>query len=300
MSKRLAIVLALCGAALVSVGWLWLHARPITYLGESLETWACRAYDGNAKGVEAIEAIGPRAVPELATMLKVNDSKLAKWLWVKQRSLPPEWRPLLQRFVKQPLSVESRGAAARALGILGPKAKAAVPSLGEALDDPAHQVAFDAAAALSHIGEPAVPALLAAIHPADTNRTRSIIYALSQIGPDAKAAIPTLTTLRQASDSNVRAAAEYALGCIRDPLLRSLYKLTRDADPRRREDAVQSLDDLGLTGPTVSNVLYRATRDKEPKVRIAAEQALKQVQSREQLASARSPEAALGQAQQPR
>ena len=78
--------------------------------------------------------------------------------------------------------------AARALGEIGPEAKAAVPALIETLKDEEASVRSSAAFALSRIGLAAVPALSEALKDEDRNVRGSAAVALDQIRSDANAA----------------------------------------------------------------------------------------------------------------
>jgi len=90
---------------------------------------------------------------------------------------------------------------------MGKGAAVAVPSLIMALKDPAGTVRMSAALALGHMSETAksaVPALTAALEVPDQARltneevqiVRNVAYALGDIGPDARAAIPALERIQ--------------------------------------------------------------------------------------------------------
>lgn len=70
----------------------------------------------------------------------------------------------------------------------------------------------EAAEALSRIGPPAVPALIAALESADPTTRSHACWALGMIGPMAKDAVPYLVARADDPVENVRRAAIQALG----------------------------------------------------------------------------------------
>ena len=100
------------------------------------------------------------------------------------------------------LDIDPRVNAVKAIGRIGPTAKESIPALIEALKSD-YSTATAAARVLGSFGSEArsaVPALIAAVQteePDDANDElrRVAILALSQIGPDARTAVPTLRHL---------------------------------------------------------------------------------------------------------
>jgi HEAT repeat protein len=100
--------------------------------------------------------------------------------------------------------------AARQLACLGPKAREAVPSLRALLTDKRLEVRANAAVALAYI-EPSlgesIPVLIEGLNHLDDNTldVLEVPQALAQLGPKAKAAIPTLIGLvkKERDDSDV-------------------------------------------------------------------------------------------------
>jgi HEAT repeat protein len=98
---------------------------------------------------------------------------------------------------------QARGFAALALRNMGKGAAATIPELSAALQDPVPSVRMTAASALRSMGaaaSSAVPALVAELEASNTSEIsgddvqviRNICYALADIGPSARSAIPTL------------------------------------------------------------------------------------------------------------
>jgi HEAT repeat protein len=102
-------------------------------------------------------------------------------------------------------------AAAKALGSIGPSASNAVPILVQALRGP-EMLDYHSAVALGRIGTPAVPALIKALGDPKVRVRESAAFALGEIGPSAKAAIPILEKISlQDKDQVVRKSAVSAL-----------------------------------------------------------------------------------------
>ncbi|MEX0819302.1 MAG: HEAT repeat domain-containing protein, partial [Pirellulaceae bacterium] len=102
-----------------------------------------------------------------------------------------------------------------ALASLGPKA---LGHIDDALaNKDLRHYAVRLIARLGREAEPVVPALIEVLgkqtdSPADVEFTREAHFALSAIGPGAKAAIPTLVKALASTDDGVAASASYALG----------------------------------------------------------------------------------------
>jgi HEAT repeats/PBS lyase HEAT-like repeat len=115
---------------------------------------------------------------------------------------------------------EVRQMAARALGRMGPPAKAALPALVVALADGEPSMRWEAAWAMSWI-EPdwpksptarqAIPRLVLRLHGFAEVDSQAAAAALARIGPSASAAVPRLLQVLDDRDESVRRAAESAL-----------------------------------------------------------------------------------------
>src|SRR5262245_13865665 len=144
-------------------------------------------------------------------------------------------------------SVTERMRLAAELGVYGPKGKAAVPALIEALADE-YPVRKKAIQSLANIKEPTVPALIDALDPNNLSILLGAIEALREIGPAAAPANPRLLkALAAAEDGEVRVAVVRALGAIAEPAsVPALAGRVRDdPDFGVRRCAAYALSDLG-------------------------------------------------------
>jgi HEAT repeat protein len=193
----------------------------------------------------ALWKIGPdaaAAVPALVTALK-DDNEAVRQAAAHALQLIGEGAkdsvPALIDALSHDRNGGVRADAARTLGAIGPPAVVAIPALVDALrhGNAGYSVAMSAVIALAQIGEPAVPALIAALYverlgPATRMANEGYqgpIYsdlenlrvgaaeALNRIGPRAQSAIPALTDALKDEHPRVREMAAHALTQIRRP-----------------------------------------------------------------------------------
>ena len=133
------------------------------------------------------------------------------------RKPPYEGRSVadLERMLADPKpSVQAQGAFG--LGLLGDKAKPAVPALTKALGSPDTLVRQQAALSLGQIGDAgAVPALVTALGDKEWTIRRQVAAALGAIGPPAREAEAALRKCERDAHAPVRKAATEALARIR-------------------------------------------------------------------------------------
>jgi len=147
---------------------------------------------------------------------------------------------------------------------------AAVPGLITALKHEDSNVRIWAAWALTKIGPPAkaaVPALIDSLRDKIGSRNRSIIAeALGRIGPAAKEAVPALIDALGDSDEALQRSAVGALGKIgpnAKAAVPELIKLAKDKNGRYRNSAIVALGEIGPEAKAAVPILMEALGDKE-------------------------------------
>ena len=251
MGKRVYFALAVVAVALVGViGWQVVKQpdEPV-YLGKPLSEWLkdhSRTFKVVPEPYEAIRQAGTNAIPTLLRLLRAKDSALKVKLMrlaerqhvIKVEYTPAEeWNlaaesgfvalgtnaqsavPALTKIMDQNISPTSRYCAILALGVIGPPAKEAVPSLLRCATDTDTGVRELAIVALGRIhaeSDRVVPVLTNALRDPSFAIRLGAAVALGEFGPHASIAVPTLVELLNASDGVVRERATNALEAI-DP-----------------------------------------------------------------------------------
>ncbi len=100
---------------------------------------------------------------------------------------------------------------ALSLGLIGPGAADAIPSLTQALDHDDWEVCETAALGLSLIGPEAVTSLVQALESSNWQTRKAAVQALGWVGPEAMEAVPTLTQLFGDENQEVRATVPETL-----------------------------------------------------------------------------------------
>jgi HEAT repeat protein len=286
--------------------------RLATFQGIHARAWAVDFYpnfDPRSTNVAttAFQAMGAHAVPPLRSMLRTRESWYEKLFVQQGKRLPVSARSYLSGKIKPGRSVMYRVTAARALGVVGTNATAAVPDLAEALTD--SEVRWSAAQALASIGGPAIPALISATTNKDDNVRHAAVYGLGQAGTIAWPATEAL--LERVLDTNqlIQASAIYSLGQIGPrglPMVlesfsadntqrreaaakaiktmgtppsqvwRTLIEYSTNAAPSLRQNSLEALRTLGINHPRVVANYFEAATDSDAGVRAAAARALGQ------------------------
>jgi hypothetical protein len=166
---------------------------------------------------------------------------------------------------------QTRLFAADKLGLLGPTAADAIPTLATSLGDEYEPVALNAAYALAGMGAHAVNALVAALQDPDKERARNAAYALAALGP---AATESLSELLNHSSDAVRGYAAFALGEIGAPASLAgpaLAQLLNDPAEGVRRNMVEALGTLtGADATTIETLARTITADPDEQVRFTA------------------------------
>jgi HEAT repeat protein len=172
--------------------------------------------------------------------------------------------------------------AAQAIGRLGPRAKAAVPALREALLEKTGPVPFAAGAALWKVDRETFTRLLTDGAEAASRARFIAVLSLPSIGADAKELAPLV--LKMATDEREpnREHALLALGYIGADPAEVLPVLTAALqDERSQYGRMLSAQALGHLGPKAKDALpalHQALADPDPQVRVDAANAVWQIE----------------------
>jgi HEAT repeat protein len=256
--------------------------------------------------VEALAAIGDVALATLADALRSTheDVRRAALAALAKSSAAgaEEAVPALTAALKSE-DLQVREGAIVILGKLGSAAKSAVSALGNALEDPDHNLRVKAAEALGKIGKPAVPALAKALK-SDNETVRSLAahglgdageaaggvakdladlvldkkagldtrknaaYALSRVGRGLKIPPQPLIDALQEKDDDLRRHLSVALGNIGEPAVAPLMDALKDLNPRVSFHVREALRRIGK--PAVPALIDVAKNGKSATVRSGA------------------------------
>ena len=160
---------------------------------------------------------------------------------------------------------------------LGEIGEPAIPALMAALQDKNLQVRRSAVEVLKQIGRPAIPALVKALKDSDAKVRSNAAYVLGGIGAEAKTALPQLVPLLKDSDAKVRRKAAYALGSMgaeAKTALPQLVPLLQDSDAKVRTNAASALGSMGAEAKTALPQLVPLLKESDANVRAHAASAL--------------------------
>ncbi len=208
---KIAAALLIVGA----VAWLFSHFSEPKYLGKPLSVWLDEAWTNgdvlayvegdrqpDTSSARAVRAIGAAGLPTLNGMIQARDSPFGEWL--DRISDRYTWLGIHRRPAN-----ELQAEAVYGYAVLGPAAKSAVPDLARLLTSDDLWTREAAAYRLGLIGEAgagAVPDLAryldAIVGRAQKNsggdwdaEVRCAMFALGEIGPAARSAVPRIATL---------------------------------------------------------------------------------------------------------
>ena len=211
--RALRIFFGVVVGILILVGVIWLLSRTLgnhatLYVGKSMEDWMQQldSHDAGASN-QAYEALNTQIIPRLVDQMfhDTNDSKIRLLLIETLNGIPG----VQINFAK---AETRRASAANYLGLFGSPAKAAVPSLIQALKGPdagLHEPAIAALGKIHSNPDVVIPLLIPYLTNDDVNDEAA--SALGNYGSLAKEAFPKIVPLLQARDKDARAAARVAL-----------------------------------------------------------------------------------------
>jgi HEAT repeat protein len=176
------------------------------------------------------------------------------------------------------------GAALAALALGGAacrrSAEDKVPRLIEQLGSADQTQSGQAARELIEIGEPAVPALAAALSRPDARLRAAAATTIWGLGTRARAAAPALASALSDADPNVRISVAMALGNMEGeaaPAVPALIQALKDDDGNVRLWAVKALGAIGKPARAAVPALRDAAR--VDSTRSAADEALRRIQA---------------------
>jgi HEAT repeat protein len=240
------------------------------------------------EAVVALGRIGPAASPavEPLTALLAGESLILKHSAIHAlRMIGDDAKPALAKIrplLKHDDTLLSVAAAWALVGI-DPENKAdinpALKVLTAALSDKSADVRNDAVLALTEIGAPAVAGVEAVAKKGSVEAVGACDV-LAAIGPDAKAAVPTLVTLLKSEGPMVAWHAARALGEIGaspDIVIPALQKGLTSEVPENRAVSAVAIGSFGANAKASVEAIGALWKDKDPNVRIAACRALGEI-----------------------
>ncbi len=166
---------------------------------------------------------------------------------------------------------KTRLGAAMTLGLLGPKAKAAVPELVKLLADKDPVIRSGVALALSKVAPEngkVVSVLAGALSDSDYGVRHKAARALARCGAAAKGAVPALQKALADARKEVRYAAFGALGRLGPEAVSTLTEALGNGDDAwARKYAARALGNLGPKATAAVPALAKALSDKDAEVR---------------------------------
>ena len=199
--------------------------------------------------------IGPdarTAVPAIVQLLKSKDDYGRELAVTTLREIGPDSRdavPALIELVAKELSWNTFLTLER----IGPEAKAAIPAMAKILKQD-NQFRPAAALVLGSIGSASIPSLVTLLKDKDEGVQRWAIWALGEMGQEAKTAVPTITELAKSNNLSVRRAVARTLGRIgreARPAIPALSVLLKDKEVLVQWAAVNALGEIGPEGTSI-------------------------------------------------
>ena len=279
--------------AIIPIGWVILltvllcftvFRDEVAYNRRPVRLWIRDlSSDNNVTGFEAATALGkmgPSAVPCLIRALNQQEAleeTLGQWLKCRLPSRMIGLLPPSRSYAAAQIN------AARALGEIGPGARAAIPALMDIVTGTNETyLQFESAFALHRITPVSEEAALAIsrLLKADDYRFRGVIArALGDIGPAAKPAIPNLIEALADESGDLRIPAAGALWKLGETnlALASLLETLKNDSAYNRWRAAKELGEFGLPAKLAIPALTDALCDDEMEVRDAAGEALRRI-----------------------
>jgi HEAT repeat protein len=264
MKRRWLIAISLALALLAAIGIVQFRKpKPVFVQGKSVLSWALEL-DGPRPAAPAEEFFSRASediVPCLVRALETKDPFLRKPLKIIAPQLSDETKRRHFSFLNNDEAHRLRSGAARALELMGPKARAALPALAKALRDDDANISMRASFALARIGEAAVPQLMRGLEARPFHTRLLSINALSRIGAGAHQAIPALVVALDDKSSQIAEQASHALSSIGPASVPKLIPVLKHPRAPVRALAAAALAEMGPPGreacPELIEALHR-------------------------------------------
>jgi HEAT repeat protein len=279
VKKRLVIAVILVGVALLAAVWIGRRSPELlVFQGKSVRDWALEYSAQPSSRAEvaasALQALGSNAVPGLVRMLGAKDSYLRRRLWAVGPALPVVVQRSLLKHVRPPNAARTRSAAAKALALMGPPARAAVPALARIMGKDEYLVRFSAAIALAHIGGPGIPVLAGYLTNNDVNVRYAAVSGLGESAPEAAAVAPELLKMVADPNDGVRVAAVGSFLKLGTNILPFLTHTMVNGNIPERRNAVRTFARMPVPWRQAVPPLLGMLQDPDPACRVQAMQRL--------------------------
>jgi len=278
MKKRVLILGAFVGLlALICALLLHWNKRNTQFQGRTVAEWSIAAYNGDTNAPVALRKLSPRGV---ALLIVLTDYREPVWRQ-KMRALVAKSPGFIRARYGPKLAAPDVGlvriAAVRSLGIIGPDARASIPTLTQIMETIPNQMRTEAATALGRIGKDSLQALTQAVSNVDMAIACAALAGLGEVGRDAARAIPAMLPFMTNVDGNTRLLAGHSLTRIGPAGLLAVIDMQADGDERLQQAAAEYLRrELSSIRPPVL-VLRELAHDKSPEIRCRAMKALGQM-----------------------
>jgi len=258
----------------VVITGLWLlHVRAerrASYQGKHVRVWAQQLYatyepTGTNAAAIAFRAMGSNAIPPLRSLLHLRDPLYENAVVKYARYLPAKPRVYLIQKINPGHTVEYRLGAVRALGVLGPTAMEALPDMIEVLGDADARVRWMMAQTIFRVGPEAIAALISLTTNTQVNVRHAAVYALGEAQTNALPAVPALIRCLLDTNEAVRGSALYSLSRVGFTAVPTVLAMAAtDPDPQIQNAAFRSLVALRPpAGRTLTSPLMVSTNTPE-------------------------------------
>jgi HEAT repeat protein len=259
LRKRLAlfVLLAAVGGGLL---FYFLTTAEPSYQGKPLSLWIRGFEIPNNYPTEeqraALHAMGEPAVTWLTELLQRHDSAMKRKFFVYAGHYDFYYRHIEPRDFIPDYEYHSR--AARALGEIGPAARAAIPALTSASASSNGYDRLFASAALIKIRQEPITPWLGMLEGTHSTNWRPELYTFMLLGTNAAAAVPLLVSNLQSTNVGIRGIAVYLLGGIAsrpDISVPALIGCLQDQSLDIRRNAIIALGRFKEAKPQIVPVL---------------------------------------------